>query len=127
MKSDWSYINNHRMRTGTMASDDADGPNGAFTFRRGSVEIIVIASVGMGWEHVSARARGMDLKERVPTWAEMCWLRDLFFDPEEVVIQIHPKHSEYVNCHPNVLHLWRPTYCDIPTPPTYMLGPITGP
>lgn len=35
-------------------------------------------------------------------------LKDIFFDDEEEVYQIHPKKSEYVNLSENCLHLWKP-------------------
>jgi len=38
------------------------------------------------------------------------------------VMQIHPRKSEYVNCHPYVLHLWRPINQVIPTPNPLMVG-----
>ena len=38
----------------------------------------------------------------------MCVLKDIFFDDEEEVYQIHPKKSEYVNQQENCLHLWKP-------------------
>lgn len=49
--------------------------------------------------------------------------------PDELVallqwlIQYHPRESEYVNCHPNVLHLWRTRSQAIPTPPPILVGP----
>ena len=56
-------------------------------------------------EHVSVSHRRENI---IPTWEEMCAIKDLFFYPEEEVVQIHPKHSEYVNLKKNCLHLWRP-------------------
>ena len=45
----------------------------------------------------------------------MCRLKDMFFYPEEMVVQLHPPKSEYVSGVEsggvkleNVLHLWRP-------------------
>ena len=42
-------------------------------------------------------------------------VKDIFWDAEETVVQIHPKESEYVHSvgvgkekRENVLHLWRP-------------------
>lgn len=72
------------------------------------------------WEHVSARiseGRGNSWHERTPTWEEMCVLKDLFWKDDEVVIQLHPAKENYVNLHPNVLHLWRPWNAEIPLPP----------
>ena len=47
----------------------------------------------------------------------MCHVKDLCWDAEDVVMQLHPRQSEYVNNHPHVLHLWRPKVQVIPTPP----------
>jgi hypothetical protein len=72
----------------------------------------------MGWEHVSVSTR-----RRAPNWQEMCFIKALFWDEEEVVVQFHPKKSEYVNFAKTCLHLWRPLNAHIPTPPSIMVGP----
>lgn len=60
-----------------------------------------------GWEHVS-----MELNvNRLPKWSEMCFIKDLFWNEDEEVIQIHPKKSHYVNL-TEALHLWRPVNGD---------------
>lgn len=56
-----------------------------------------------GWEHVSIELYA----RRLPTLEEMCYVKDLFWDDEEEVVQIHPKKSEYVDM-TEALHLWRP-------------------
>lgn len=71
----------------------------------------VIASTGLGWDHVSVSTT------RLPTWGEMCRIKDLFFEPEECVVQYHPPESEYVRNHPHVLHLWRWQGGPFPMPP----------
>ena len=53
-------------------------------------------------EHVSVKG-----PKDTPRWETMCVIKDLFWDDEDEVIQYHPKKSEYVNMHKNVLHLWR--------------------
>jgi hypothetical protein len=53
----------------------------------------------------------------------MCFVKDLFWDDEECVMQLHPPKSDYVNCHPNCLHLWKPVGQDIPRPPSELVGP----
>ncbi len=122
MRQDWSHLENARKRTGPYASAEGE-QHGAFYLKRGRTEFIVIASQGMTeipWEHVSARA--FDYKgERVPSWDEMCWLKDQFWDPEECVVQFHPPRSDYVNNHPNVLHLWKP-WGEMPRPPSIAVG-----
>lgn len=70
------------------------------------------------FEHVSVRAKDV---ERCPTWEEMCHVKDLFWRPDELVLQYHPPKSEYVNCHPFVLHLWRPLDVVIPLPDRKMI------
>jgi hypothetical protein len=77
----------------------------------------VIASDGMGWEHVS-----VSRNDRCPTWDEMCQIKALFWDEDDCVIQYHPPRSEYVNNHPNCLHLWRPIGVELPMPPSILVG-----
>lgn len=60
-----------------------------------------------GWEHVSIELYA----RRLPTWEEMCFIKDIFWEDEENVVQIHPKKSEYVNM-TEALHLWRPVNGD---------------
>jgi hypothetical protein len=101
-----------------------EGNFGAFALPAifGSRELWSIASDGEGWEHVSIHVWENN-KYRLPTWTEMCYVKELFWDEEDVVMQLHPKRSEYVNCHPYVLHLWRPIGQEIPTPPAILVGP----
>ena len=104
--------NEYRIRDGVLSSTDEIGNNGAFLIPYQSFMLRVIASDGKGWEHVS-----VSLSNRCPNWREMCFIKDLFWDGEVVVMQYHPKKSEYVNLHDNSLHLWRPMGEAIPTPP----------
>jgi hypothetical protein len=115
-------VENGRLKTGLLASDARDGANGAFMFVRAGAVLRVIASDGMdpdsaGWQHVS-----VSLEQRAPTWEEMCFIKNLFWGEEETVIQLHPPRAEYVNCHPNCLHLWRHRDGH-PTPPMGLVGP----
>ncbi len=57
-------------------------------------------------EHVSIKGYTRTA-HYTPSWDEMCYIKDMFFDPEQVVIQLHPKRSAYVNVSENTLHLWR--------------------
>lgn len=112
----------YRVKTGSFASYEHDGPNGHFviplSFRASAY---VIASDGMDWEHVSVHIQERG-KARTPTWAEMCKIKDLFWSPDAWVVQYHPAASEYVNNHPNTLHLWRPITNILSTPPSYLVG-----
>jgi hypothetical protein len=113
-----------RIVSGPQATTWVDGNNGAFEFDSPSPgwSLFVICSDGGGWEHVSVHARRKNGPPRIPTWREMCFVKSLFWDPEDVAMQLHPRESEYVNQHPCVLHLWRPTTAVIPTPPSIMVG-----
>jgi hypothetical protein len=105
--------NEFRVRIGSI------GNNGCFFIPRrpGEPPLRVICGEGLGWQHVS-----VSLPDRCPTWAEMCRIKGLFWGPEDVVMQLHPRESEYVNDHPYCLHLWRPLEGEIPSPPSWMVG-----
>lgn len=92
--------------------------NVCFAIRRKGIVLRMIASIGEGWEHVSVSTEG-----RCPTWDEMCFVKDLFWLPEETVVQYHPPQSEYVNHHPYCLHLWRPMEGEVILPPMSHVGP----
>lgn len=111
--------NKYRVRTGYFASGDENGNNGAFFIpcRRHGVPLKVICSDGEGWEHVS-----VSYPDRCPTWEEMSFVKSLFWDDDDCVVQFHPPRAEHVNNHSYCLHLWRPTGHDIPTPPSFMVG-----
>lgn len=79
----------------------------------------VVWSFGGGWEHVSVAPCN---RRTIPSWEEMCKVKDMFFHEDEVVIQIHPPKSDYVNILPNCLHLWRPIVETLPLPPSFMVG-----
>ena len=106
----------HRIRTGSLASDDTYGNNGAFKIPLSNRSFAyVIASDEQGWEHVSVHILS-EGKPRTPTWYEMCKIKDMFWDAEDTVVQFHPSKSEYVNIHPHTLHLWKPTGIQIQLP-----------
>ena len=57
-----------------------------------------------GWEHVSFSPYD---HRKLPSWDDMCQLKEIFWEDEEEAIQIHPKKSRYINIMRNCLHLWR--------------------
>jgi hypothetical protein len=126
MRTDSSHINEFRNRNHPQfKTEDSDGMTGYFVIpMEPDTWALVISSPGnetITWEHVSARIGYKKyhgkLAERVPTWDEMCLLKDIFWGDDEVVMQIHPKMEDYINQHPFVLHLWKPIGVEIPTPP----------
>ncbi len=69
------------------------------------------------WNHVSA-----SLPNKCPTWEDMCKLKDLFFEPHEVAMQLHPAQSDNISNHSYCLHIWEPVNDIIPMPPSAMVG-----
>lgn len=113
----------YRMVDGPLASDATYGNNGAFVIPSpiSGRLLVMIASDGLGWEHVSVRAV-RDRQNRTPVWDEMAFAKGVFWDEEDTVVQFHPPRSEYVNNHANVLHLWRSTEAPIRTPDMILVG-----
>lgn len=77
----------------------------------------IIFSCGGGWDHVS-----VSFNNRTPTWDEMAEVKRMFFHAHETVIQFHPREEDYVNDHPNCLHLWRNQDAETILPPWWMTG-----
>lgn len=96
--------------------------NGAFQIKAGGIMYRIVASdggeEGQEWEHVSIT---LDRK-RCPDWEEMCFMKNVFWDKEDCVMQLHPPESEYVSNHKYCLHLWRPVHQTIPLPPQHYVG-----
>jgi len=105
----------------SLPSSVLDGNNGFFIIPASLTtkrpELRIQASDGRGWEHVS-----VSTATRCPTWEEMCFVKALFWDEEDCVMQLHPPRSTYVNNHPYCLHLWRPIGQAIPTPLPIQVG-----
>lgn len=98
-------------------SSKLHGFKGVFFFKHKGATLKVIASDGEGWDHIS-----VSLGHRCPSWSEMCIIKDIFFNPDEVVIQYHPAKAEYINCHPHCLHMWKPQGVDLLVPPGILVG-----
>lgn len=116
-------LEEYRITNGRYASP-ARAPYGAFEMPGPCGErLLIIACDGDipgelgGWEHVS-----VSIKRRTPNWREMSFVKSLFWTGADCVIQFHPPESEYINNHPNCLHLWRYTRGDFPLPPILLVG-----
>lgn len=113
----------YRIQDGQFATVDGM-PYGAFHVPgsvAGGRSLRIIADDGRntGWEHVSVSLDfdGKKLNKTTPNWQTMCFVKDLFWEPEDCVVQFHPPASKHVNDHPGVLHLWRKVEGDFPMPP----------
>lgn len=69
------------------------------------------------WDHVS-----VSLPNRTPNWAEMAFVKSIFWADDETVMQLHVPLAEHRNLHPNCLHLWKPLNERIPMPPGEMVA-----
>lgn len=89
---------------------------GAFIIPCRGRDLMVIASYGAGWDHVS-----VSLANRTPNWQEMSYVKSLFWNENECVMQLHVAKSDHINIHNHCLHLWRPQKQEIPIPPKFMV------
>lgn len=122
-KGDMKFPEQYRVSFGLHQSQKGDD-FGAFRIPspRDNRDLAVIASsgdkeLGVAWEHVS-----VSLPNRCPTWPEMDFVKRLFWDDEESVIQLHPPRSRWINNHDYCLHMWRPLEFEIPLPPDIAVG-----
>jgi hypothetical protein len=94
-----------------------DDKNGVFIIDSpDGVELRMVISSGMGWEHISVSTIG-----RCPQWLEMDYVKRTFFRQNEVAMQLHPAVKDHINVHPYTLHIWRPLRGTIPLPPKFMV------
>lgn len=119
---DLRLLDAHRMRGREVIEFygwEGDDTCGAFMLRSSidGGDLVVIASNGEGWDHVSVSRRN-----RCPNWTEMEQVKRLFFRDDETAMQLHVPPADYVNAHPYTLHLWRPLDQEIPRPPGIMVG-----
>lgn len=99
-----------------LAGGGEDEKGGAWLLTNRSPVLKVIASWGGGWDHVS-----VSTPLRTPDWYEMELVRDLFFEPFELVVQYSMPRDKNINMHQHCLHLWRPQDRWIHLPPDWMV------
>ena len=81
--------------------------------------MVIVASYGLDWDHVS-----VSLRHRCPNWPEMEFVKRQFFTDDETAMQLHVPPNEHISFHPHTLHLWRPQQQEIPRPPAEMVAPV---
>lgn len=112
-------LDNSKVLSYQFESNDIDGEiiiGGSCAIKAPSGSLTVVYSNGMGWDHVSVSS-----KFKTPSWDDMCFAKDIFFNDEESVVQYHPPKSEYINIHDHVLHMWRNQNQEIDRPPLLMV------
>lgn len=113
--------NEFRVRMGPLTTFDIVGMLGVFIVPINNVPFTVVVNddrYDKKWEHVS-----VSNMLRCPTWEEMCYIKNLFWDEDETVVQFHPKQSEYKNMHPYCLHMWKDTTKEFELPPSIYVAP----
>lgn len=125
MRKDLSNIERYRNTTHSLLSTEKGSRFGMFIIPYRNRELAVVVAPDLyisgkknEWEHVS-----VSLPNRCPNWEEMSFIKDLFFDEEDTVVQYHPKKSQHVNIHPYCLHLWGWNGGEFPCPPSILVGP----
>jgi hypothetical protein len=128
-RTPWLLAEPYRLQAAGYESRYGDG-FGAFRLphRPTGADLLVIACDGRlsreehgdshAWDHVSVSAHN-----RTPNWAEMAFVKSVFWDDGECVMELHVPATEHINYHPHVLHLWMPLLVPIPRPPGEMVGP----
>ena len=104
MKKDLSHLDKHKRPHPTATGDDG----GMWRIKT----LTIVASWGGGWDHVS-----VSKPNKTPSFEEMDKVKRLFFEPDEVAMQLHVQESNHISLHPHCLHLWRQQDREIPTPP----------
>ena len=124
MRKSGRHLNRLRKTHPMYGKSEANSLYGFFVSMLNGAELRIISSGDKGndpentWEHVS-----VSLADRCPTWEEMCYVKDLFWEPCETVLQFHPTALAYINIHPYCLHLWKKAGTNHELPPTWMIGP----
>lgn len=118
MKTLEEIKNNRKLLIGNVSDDGFSGEIHLFRWTG-----TIICSWGGGWEHVSVSPYKHKL---IPTWEEMCEIKDKIFGDDEWVCQFHPPKEQYVSNMDNCLHLWRPIDTEMVTPPSCLVGVRKG-
>lgn len=97
-----------------------DGIGGVIYDKNTRVKLNFILSWGAGWEHCSVSIT--DRYKRTPSWEQMCFIKNSFWNEDECCVEYHPAKKDYVNNHEYCLHIWKPIEQELPTPPSIMVG-----
>ena len=97
-----------------------DGIGGVIYDKKTRVKLNFIMSWSAGWEHCSVSIT--DRYKRCPSWEQMCFIKNSFWNEDECCVEYHPAKKDYVNNHNYCLYIWKPIDKELPTPPSIMVG-----
>ena len=103
-----------------IVQEGRDGFGGIVYDKKTRTKLNFILSWGAGWEHCSVSIT--DRYKRCPSWEQMCFIKDSFWNDDGCCVEYHPAKKDYVNNHEYCLHIWKPIDQEIPTPPSLMVG-----
>lgn len=93
-------------RSGAIRVEEATTDHGIGTITiNGWTGSVIWGADEDGWEHVSVSPFDHTI---TPSWDDLCRIKGIFWDEEEMALQFFPRKSQYVNLQENCLHLWRP-------------------
>lgn len=82
-----------------------EGEDGARYVNRQDGQVVILSGAteqdGRRWLHLSCSGR-----TGPPSWWVLRRVKDIFLGRHRYAYQVLPPDSDYVNIHPNVLHLW---------------------
>ena len=91
--------------------NEDEGIMGIYFDMKSYRELSFVFTWNNGWEHLS-----VSMPNRTPTWDQMCTMKDIFWNEDEVCVEYHPRKSDYVNLHEHCLHIWKPIEKELITP-----------
>jgi hypothetical protein len=106
--------NRWRIKSGSLATSEVDGFNGAFLVPLEGELWFIIASDKLGWKHVSV---SNSQKKVLPNWTIMSRVKGCFFGDDEAAVIYLPSKEDHINDHPYTHHLWMPLDEPMPKPP----------
>ena len=129
MRTDWSHLEQWRVYGTEELRSQKGMLGGAFLIphpEKGHLRLEVLAVSGTipdaeGWDHVSVKVRDLNRSVRLPGWLEMEFVRKLFWEEHETVLQFHVPVAQHINEHPAVLHLWKHLGTEVQLPPSHFV------
>lgn len=104
----------YRIRHGRLGSDDSFDSNGYFLVPYKEEFLLCLISDSGGWDHVN-----ISLPARTPNWEEIEFVRDIFFDAQDIVVIYSPPRLFPYVTNPFHIHMWRRQGHQFPIPNMY--------
>jgi len=90
-------------KTSEMMKEIAEGIAAIRIFKGGGFRMIVSVD---NTKHGPLIHASLSHRARIPTWPEITDMKRSIWEPEEDVMMLLPRESDYVNIHEFAMHLW---------------------